>query len=115
LLTVSKIAESQPLEQAPAWAKGNADNTMRQTHTSAEDDTFYTGGSAPVEQIVRLRHKEADHVKRGGEHAWDGGDGGWRESHPDLLTYISRPVRQPDPEFDASETIGDFFFQHAAH
>jgi poly(3-hydroxybutyrate) depolymerase len=115
LLTVSKIVESQPLEQAPAWAKANGDNTIRQTHTPAEDDTFYTGGSAHVEQIIRLKHKEADHVRRGGEHAWDGGDGGWNDSHPDLLTYISRPVREPDPEFDTSRTVADFFFQNSAH
>lgn len=108
LFTVPKVSHSEPLAQSPAWAKADGDKNEQHISTKVEEDTIYTGGRAPVVQIIRFRHKELDGVKRGGEHAWDGGDGGWQDSHPDLLTWISRPVRVPDPEFDASEKIADF-------
>jgi poly(3-hydroxybutyrate) depolymerase len=112
LFTASKVSQSEPLAQSPAWAKADGDTTEQHLSKPGEEDTIYSGGTAPVEQIIRMRHKESDGIKRGGEHAWDGGKGGWNESHPDLLTWISRPERQPDPEFDTSEQIMDFLLNY---
>ena len=115
MITVGKIGESQPLAQAPAWAKAAGDTQVNRSQTPAQDTTTWSGGTAPVEEIIRKRHIEKDDNVRGGEHAWDGGNGGWNDSKPDLLTAISKPVRQPDPEFDTSRTIADFLLKNAAH
>jgi poly(3-hydroxybutyrate) depolymerase len=112
LFTVPKVSQSEPLAQSASWAKADGDTVEQHNSTKAEDDTIYSGGTAPVEQIIRKRHRESDGIKRGGEHAWDGGNGGWSESHPDLLTWISRPERKPDPEFDTSEQVMDFLLKY---
>ncbi len=107
-ITVGKISQSQPLAQAPAWAAADGDNKETQRRENNEDVTDFTGGAAPVEQIVRLAHLKNGHWQ-GGQHAWDGGNGGWSAvPDPDLIQRISKWARQPDPDFDTSEVVIDF-------
>jgi poly(3-hydroxybutyrate) depolymerase len=112
-LTIGKISQSQPLAQAPAWAAADGDRMETKRSANNEDITDYTGGSAPVEQIVRLSHRRNGRLE-GGQHAWDGGNGGWAALHnPDLIQRISKPVRKPDPDFDTSRVVIDYLIKFA--
>ncbi|HEY9679919.1 MAG TPA: alpha/beta hydrolase-fold protein [Drouetiella sp.] len=113
LSTVNKAWSSKPLEQAKAWAAADGATHSVEVDTPESQTTFFTDGTQPVEQIVRLKHESPDGT-RGGSHAWDGGNNGLKgEPHPDFIQWISRPVRQSDPDFDASRTVADFLLKNS--
>ena len=105
---VPKIGESEPLAQAPAAATANGD-TIKSVHADKDTTTtMYSGGKAPVEEIIRHSHFHLT-GSSGGQHAWDGGDNGTAgEPHPDLIQWVSRVDRNSDPKFDTSRAIMDF-------
>lgn len=112
LTTVSRISESQPLKQATLWAEAGGNKESTVTRSKAQDTTTYSGGDAPVMQIVRKAHKGPDGKSQGGQHAWDGGNDGWKAvPNPDLIQNISKYDRKSDPTFDTSRTIADFLLK----
>jgi hypothetical protein len=115
LATVPKVSESKPLAQAPAWAAADGDTQKTTTSTPAADTTVYSGGTAPVEQIVRHSHQDGFFSRsKGGQHAWDGGNDGWSAvPQTDYLQDISKIDRHSDPTFDASRTVADFLLQYS--
>ncbi len=105
---VPKISESRPLAQAPIWAEADGDTVKTVSENSDQKTTLYSGGKAPVEEIIRHSHFGL-FGSTGGQHAWDGGNNGTAgEPHPDLIQYISRIDRHSDPAFDASRTVINF-------
>jgi len=111
LTTVSRIGESQPLQQAALWAQAEGNNQITRTKSLNQDTTTYAGGAAPVMQIVRHAHKTANGTE-GGQHAWDGGNDGWNAvPDPDLIQSISKIDRHSDPTFDTSRTVSDFLLK----
>jgi poly(3-hydroxybutyrate) depolymerase len=113
LITVPRVGESQPLAQAPAWAAADGDHIIAVNNNDDAEITNYSGGSAPVEQIVR--HSRFGWLgSQGGQHAWDGGDDGWKAvPDPDLIQDISKLDRHSDPAFDTSRTVADFLLQYS--
>ena len=113
LTTVPKVSESKPLAQAPAWAAADGDTQVNTSSANNSEITTYSGGSAPVEQIVRHAHDTATGTV-GGQHAWDGGNDGWAAvPNPDLIQKISKLDRHSDPDFDASKTVADFLMNYS--
>lgn len=109
-LLIPKTGESQPLEQAPAWAAANGNKYVRKTGDAQQEVTEYSGGLAVVKEVVRKSDCELIIIDcHGGKHAWDGGNGGWKHAKNDLITMVSKPVRVPDPRYDTSSEIWKFF------
>ena len=109
---VPKVGQSEPRAQAPDWAAADGDNVKKVEDNADQQTTTYSGGKAPVEQIVRHSHLGWT-GSYGGQHAWDGGNNGTAgEPHPDLIQYVSRVDRHSDPSFDASRTVMDFLLKN---
>jgi poly(3-hydroxybutyrate) depolymerase len=91
------VSRSEPLEQAKVWAAAEGDTKSETTTDKHNITTLYTGGVAPVEQLI---HKSGiyDWGLRGGMHEWNSGQkqGWWA-------------VREADPTQNDSLTILNFF------
>lgn len=109
-ILIPRVDQSRPLEQAPAWAKANEAAVKKVSEDDEQKVTTYDGGTAPVKEVIR---KSSCAILifdcTGGQHAWDGGNGGWKYAPNDLVNAVSKPVRQADPRYDASSEIWEFF------
>jgi polyhydroxybutyrate depolymerase len=106
--TFPKIAQSEPLTQAPLWVAANGCATEMPpltVDTKHNDVTTWQGCNAPVEQIV---HKHSFHNWgfQGGQHAWDG-PGADRSKN-----YGWWAVREPDPTQNDSQVVVDFLLKN---
>jgi len=104
-INFSKVGQSNPLQQAPAWAKANRCFSAEITDTKHNTITRYSCLDAPVEQIIRKSHFH-DWSYQGGMHAWDG------PGQDPQAEYGWPLVGEPDRKEDTSRQIVDFLFQY---
>jgi poly(3-hydroxybutyrate) depolymerase len=108
-ITIPKVAQSEPLEQAPMWAQANGCTTNpppKPEITKYNDISIWNCGKhAPVEQIVR-KHSFYNWGLRGGQHVWDGMGADGKQN------YGWWGVREPNPTQDDTRDLVDFLLKY---
>ncbi|HEY9712568.1 MAG TPA: PHB depolymerase family esterase [Chroococcales cyanobacterium] len=89
---VSRAAQSEPAVQPGIWARAEGDSQVSISDDGKDKITTYSGGSAPVEMIIR----------HGGEHAWDGLGQNPKDGKPTYGWYV---VGEPDATESSSTDL----------
>ena len=96
-ITFPYVSRSVPLDQAKLWAQANGDTQVQETNDKHNSTTIWSGGRAPVEQVIHHSGIYAWHLQ-GGMHEWnDNKKQGWWA------------LREADPTQNDSVAIANFF------